>query len=393
MQALSIILLCVLAISKASTTSDSWAFLTTELADIYISEFARSTLNIQKGQLFKLYQSRKELENYEHEILFESDADVNKANIEKIIEEDPSSCNQDTGCLPLSFTTVSQNFLQWCSDIRNGRYEGSSISSRSNLGQMTSLFIDLHNPLHISYVGDDGGSNCNLNIETWTAGGSSNAVTLRDLWDTEIVESILSPSKFNDPSVTQSVVNALHTFIQENIQEIENDGALNTFQDIFTHKTFTDMIEVWMMYTHNITRLCYEFDGKTQTACDTSKTVTPDTEYIDRAKHLLQIQIGVAGLRLGSFVNRAATAAMSSEYNQTYSLIWTVILCGIFLSGLVMWIVLYPRLKRQFSRARSDSDEYHAFSERVLQNHEDSYGDSGIRSVHDDEASYSYLSD
>ena len=73
--------------------------------------------------------------------------------------------------------------------------------------------------------------------------------------------------------------------------------------------------------------------------------------------------------------------------------IWTVILCGIFLSGLVMWIVLYPRLKRQFSRARSDSDEYHAFSERVLQNHEESYGDSGIRRDYDDEASYSYLSD
>ena len=35
---------------------------------------------------------------------------------------------------------------------------------------------------------------------------------------------------------------------QENIQEIENDGALNAFEDIFTHETYADMIEVWMMY-------------------------------------------------------------------------------------------------------------------------------------------------
>ena len=113
--------------------------------------------------------------------------------------------------------------------------------------------------------------------------------------------------------------------------------------------------------------------------------MTVDDEYVDRARHLLQIQIGVAGLRLGSFVNRAATAAMSSEYNQTYSLIWTVILCGIFLSGAVMWAILYPRLKRRFSRARSDSDEYHAFD-----NGDNAYGYVNNNDIDD---AYSYFSD
>jgi hypothetical protein len=322
-------------------------------------------------------------ESYKHEILFNSDADVTKENIAKVITEEPDECNQDSGCLPASFATISEEFLQWCSDIRNGRYDGNSITTRSYLGEMTSLFVDLHNPLHIAYIDDDGGEKCSLNLNQ---GGIDETTTLRDLWDTTIVEGILSPSEFEDETVVNEVVSALHSFIQENIQEIEKDGALNSFEDIFTHETYADMIEVWIMYTHNITKLCYEFDAKSQAKCDQSKSVTPDDEYVDRAKHLLQIQIGVAGLRLGSFVNRAATAAMSNEYNQTYSLIWTVILCGIFVFGLVAWIIMYPRLKRRFSRARSDSDGYHAF-EHVL-NDEDMY----IHEENNDDA-YSYFSD
>eukprot|EP00938_MAST-03A_sp_MAST-3A-sp1_P001216 g1216.t1 len=380
----TIVFLVALSLSHAMN-SDSWAFLTTKLADIYISEFARHTLSIKEGELFELYMRRKHIdENYKHQVLFQSDADVNKENIAKIIET-PDSCDQNSGCLPASFTSVSEDFLQWCSDIRNARYDPSSITTRSNLGQMTSLFVDLHNPLHVAYVGDSGGENCDLSLKSTS---NLDDTTLRELWDTEIVETILSPSQFDDETVVNGVVNALHSFIQENIQEIENDGAVNAFEDIFTHETYADMIEVWMMYTHNITRLCYEFDGKSQSSpCESGKTVTVDDEYVDRARHLLQIQIGVAGLRLGSFVNRAATAAMSSEYNQTYSLIWTVILCGIFLSGAIMWAILYPRLKRRFSRARSDSDEYHAFDD----NDDNAYG--YYLNNNDNDDVYSYFSD
>ena len=183
-------------------------------------------------------------ENYKHQVLFQSDADVNKENIAKIIET-PDSCDQNSGCLPASFTSVSEDFLQWCSDIRNARYDPSSITTRSNLGQMTSLFVDLHNPLHVAYVGDSGGENCDLSLKSTS---NLDDTTLRELWDTEIVETILSPSQFDDETVVNGVVNALHSFIQENIQEIENDGAVNAFEDIFTHETYADMIEVWMMY-------------------------------------------------------------------------------------------------------------------------------------------------
>jgi hypothetical protein len=110
---------------------------------------------------------------------------------------------------------------------------------------MTSLFVDLHNPLHVAYVGDSGGENCDLSLKSTS---DLDDTTLRDLWDTNIVETILSPSQFDNQSVVNGVVNALHSFIQENIQEIENDGALNAFEDIFTHETYADMIEVWMMY-------------------------------------------------------------------------------------------------------------------------------------------------
>ena len=192
-----------------------------------------------------MYMRRKHIdENYKHQVLFQSDADVTKQNIAKIIET-PDSCDQDSGCLPASFTSVSEDFLQWCSDIRNARYDPSSITTRSNLGEMTSLFVDLHNPLHVAYVGDSGGENCDLSLKSTS---NLDDTTLRELWDTEIVETILSPSQFDDETVVNGVVNALHSFIQENIQEIENDGAVNAFEDIFTHETYADMIEVWMMY-------------------------------------------------------------------------------------------------------------------------------------------------
>ena len=188
-------------------------------------------------------------ETFKHQVLFKTDADVNKQNIAKIIET-PDSCDQESGCLPASFTSVSEDFLQWCSDIRNSRYDESSITTRSNLGQMTSLFIDLHNPLHIAYVDDAGGEDCDLNLET----SNIDSTTLRKLWDTDIVENILSPSQFDNESVVNGVVNALHSFIQENIQEIEKDGVFS-FEDIFTHETYADMIEEWMMYVAHSTWL------------------------------------------------------------------------------------------------------------------------------------------
>ena len=151
------------------------AFLTTKLADIYVRfpvprffsgeksaahhiyihryRNLQDTLSIREGELFELYMKRKHDESYKHQVLFQSDADVTKQNIAKIIET-PDSCDQDSGCLPASFTSVSEDFLQWCSDIRNARYDPSSITTRSNLGEMTSLFVDLHNPLHVAYVGD-----------------------------------------------------------------------------------------------------------------------------------------------------------------------------------------------------------------------------------------------
>ena len=172
-------------------------------------------------------------------------------------------------------------------------------------------------------------------------------------------------------------------------QMCSRNTELNRNLNLGTHtQTKKNTTRTKHRYTHNITRLCYEFDGKSQSSpCESGKTVTVDDEYVDRARHLLQIQIGVAGLRLGSFVNRAATAAMSSEYNQTYSLIWTVILCGIFLSGAIMWAILYPRLKRRFSRARSDSDEYHAFDD----NDDNAYG--YYLNNNDNDDVYSYFSD
>jgi len=343
-------------------SSVSWGYIVTTLADEYINPngLVRTSLNIKKGDLFRLYiQDRdREMNRNEHEVLLLSETEATKNYINEVISS--KYCDDDTGCLPSKFWTFSESFFGWCSDVRNGRVRTETLNDKSQLGIMLNMYVDVHNPMHVAYLNDKGGSNCRLNVSDHIN------YSLRDLWDHTMIEGILDPNDIqNNKTKAANAVEIMRSFLEANYAKIQQAGALSTFEDIFSPEQYADMIATWSLITHNVTKECYRFATLSSDvefirtpSCGKSNFVDVDQAYLDESKYLLQFQLCTAGIRLAYLLNHAASAALTNNLNLTYSLIWTIILCGTFLCGIVVWAIMYPRLKRSFNR-RSTSDHYY----------------------------------
>lgn len=367
---------------QQSVSSVTWGFLVSSLADMYINSngLVRTTLGIQRGDLYNLYLQgmSKYSERKDHQLLLEKESDATIQFIDDIIMEG-HVCDEHIGCLPATVYKYSNGFFSWCSDVRNGRNKVESLWTSSDLDVMLGLYVDLHNPMHVAYKSDEGGVNCK--IDPPSSSSLPGPTSLREFWDEGMINEILAPADINkDMNKTDIAVAELHTFLQDHYGTIARE-ALYTFENIFSAPQYEHMVALWSLATNNATKGCYDFnassskdneDGTAATVeisswnhkCGNgSSSVEVDDEYVNNAKYALRIQLCVAGVRLAYLLNHAASAALTNDLNQTYSLIWTIILCGTFFCGAILWAIIYPRMKRSFNRRRRSEGGYSPFDD------------------------------
>lgn len=386
-----------------TASRETWVYMITSLTDLELfrtrNTYVTDNLGLVSGDLFRLYQQAKIEGVNEYQLLVPDDATLTANYVKNRMNRD--AC-PSTGCLPDSVRMYGEQFLDWCGQVRNGNVGKASLFSKSELGLFLSVFVDLHNPMHVAYQWDLGGVECKVKY-------NGTITTLRDLWDSHLVDEQLLPQDIkDDPAKAEQAVAKLHSYFTNPHKRHLIDDLKTILHadfedgDIFQLLTFEKLVTRFTLFNHNFTETVYAgllgtgmlhghspssmgmagigngsnsnsssnrsdtlLHGRSDPSVTASHvtTVDPSKGCLDAAKDIsnllwqrdvLRRQQIIAALRLMTLINRGASAPMSQHVNPTYSMIWTVLLGGIFGVGVLVWLVIYPKLHAQLDDCESN---------------------------------------
>jgi len=152
---------------------------------------------------------------------------------------------------------------------------------------LTHFVGDIHQPLHVGFTSDEGGN-------TETGKFLDHSTTLHDVWDTYIIDELISEKFSGNDS-------ALPVYLLEQIQSGIYSGQVPTWQSCFSSTADNACSPQWanesVLYACNYSYV--EANGKTHIKNDFDLAM----DYYDRNVPIVELQLAKGGVRLANILN------------------------------------------------------------------------------------------